>query len=200
MISYRLNTHCLPSCGEGVRRTEGVIIINKTLAEKIQINNTIRSRILRVVDTDGKNLGNMSKDEALSIAKQKGLDLIEISPNAEPPVAKIMDYGKYQYETSKKQKEVKAKSHSYETKNIQISIGIGENDILIKSRAAAEWLKEGHRVKIEMQLKGRSRGLDEAFLKERLNRLLAIIPAQYKIADPLKRMPKGMTIVLENSK
>lgn len=170
------------------------------MAEKIQINNTIRARTLRIVDVEGKNLGNMSKEEALALAKQQGLDLIEISPNAEPPVAKIMDYGKYQYETSKKQKEVKSKSHSYETKNIQISIGIGESDIAVRSKAAADWLKDGHRVKIEMQLKGRSRGLDETFLKERLNRLLSVIPAQYKIAEPLKRMPKGMTIVLETSK
>ena len=114
--------------------------------------------------------------------------------------AAALDYGKYQYETSKKQKEVKSKSHSYETKNIQISIGIGENDIAVRSKAAADWLKDGHRVKIEMQLKGRSRGLDETFLRERLNRLLSVIPAQYKIAEPLKRMPKGMTIVLETSK
>lgn len=170
------------------------------MAEKISINNSIRAKLLRVIDETGNNLGNMSKDEAIALAKRKGLDLIEVSPNAEPPVAKITDYGKYQYETSKKQKEVKSKSHTTETKNIQISIGIGEHDILIKSKAAAEWLKEGHRVKIELQLKGRSRSLDEAFLKERLNRLLAIIPAQYKIADPLKRMPKGMTIVLETSK
>ncbi len=170
------------------------------MAEKISINNSIRARLLRIIDDTGANLGNMTKDEALALAKRKGLDLIEISPNAEPPVAKIMDYGKYQYETSKKQKEVKSKSHTTETKNIQISISIGEHDIAIKAKAAADWLKEGHRVKIEMQLKGRSRGLDEAFLKERLNRLLAIIPAQYKIADPLKRMPKAMTIVLETSK
>ena len=170
------------------------------MAEKISINNSIRARILRVIDSDGSNLGNISKEEALAIAKQRGLDLIEISPNAEPPVAKIMDYGKYQYETSKKQKEVKAKSHSYETKNIQISIGIGESDIAVRSKAAADWLKDGHRVKIEMQLKGRSRGLDEAFLRERLDRLLAVIPAQYKIAEPLKRLPKCMTIVLEISK
>lgn len=170
------------------------------MIEKVQINNTIRAKILRVIDDTGKNLGNLSKEEAIQIAKRKGLDLIEVSPNADPPVAKIADYGKHQYELSKKQKEVKSKSHATETKNIQISIGIGEHDILVKSKAAAEWLKEGHRVKIELQLKGRSKALDETFLKERLNRLLAIIPAQYKIADPLKRMPKGMTIVLESSK
>jgi translation initiation factor IF-3 len=153
-----------------------------------------------VIDQNGNSLGVITKEEALDAARKAGLDLIEVSPNAEPPVAKITDYGKYQYETSKKAKEVKSKAVNNETKNIQISIGISEHDIEIKTKQAAEWLNEGHRVKVEMQLKGRNKFMDEAFLKERLNRMLAIIPAQYKIADPLKKMPKGMIIVLEKSK
>ena len=170
------------------------------MQQKTLINNAIRSQKLRVIDQNGNSLGVITKDEALEAARKAGLDLIEVSPNAEPPVAKITDYGKYQYETSKKAKEVKAKAVNNETKNIQISIGISEHDIETKSKSAAEWLNEGHRVKIEMQLKGRNKFMDETFLKERLNRILAIIPAQYKIADPLKKMPKGMTIVLEKSK
>lgn len=170
------------------------------MQQKILINNAIRSLKLRVIDQNGQSLGVITKDEALEVARKASLDLIEVSPNAEPPVAKIMDYGKYQYETSKKAKEVKAKAVNNETKNIQISIGISEHDIETKTKQAAEWLNEGHRVKVEMQLKGRNKFMDEAFLKERLNRMLAIIPAQYKIADPLKKMPKGMTIVLEKSK
>jgi translation initiation factor IF-3 len=170
------------------------------LQQKILINNAIRSLKLRVIDQNGNSLGVITKEEALEFTRKAGLDLIEVSPNAEPPVAKIMDYGKYQYETSKKAKDVKAKAVNNETKNIQISIGISEHDIETKTKQAAEWLNEGHRVKVEMQLKGRNKFMDEAFLKERLNRMLAIIPAQYKIADPLKKMPKGMTIVLEKSK
>ncbi len=170
------------------------------MQQKILINNAIRSLKLRVIDQNGNSLGVITKEEALEFTRKAGLDLIEVSPNAEPPVAKIMDYGKYQYETSKKAKDVKAKAVNNETKNIQISIGISEHDIETKTKQAAEWLNEGHRVKVEMQLKGRNKFMDEAFLKERLNRMLAIIPAQYKIADPLKKMPKGMTIVLEKSK
>ncbi len=170
------------------------------MQQKILINNAIRSQKLRVIDQNGDLLGIITKEEALEAAKKAGLDLIEVSPNAEPPVAKIMDYGKYQYETSKKAKEVKAKAVNHETKNIQISIGISEHDVEIKTKQAAEWLNEGHRVKVEMQLKGRNKYTEEAFLRDKINRVLAVIPAQYKIADPLKKMPKGMTIVLEKAK
>ena len=170
------------------------------LKPRVRINNEIRAKELRVIKDDGSNLGVISFEAALAAAKEANLDLIEISPTATPPDAKIMDYGKYQYETSKKAKEVKSKATNNETKNIQISIGISEHDIETKTKQAAEWLNEGHRVKVEMQLKGRNKFMDEAFLKERLNRMLAIIPAQYKIADPLKKMPKGMIIVLEKSK
>lgn len=170
------------------------------MQQKILINNAIRSLKLRVIDQNGDLLGILTKEEALEAAKKANLDLIEVSPTAEPPVAKIMDYGKYQYETSKKAKEVKAKSVNHETKNIQLSIGISEHDTEIKTKQAAEWLNEGHRVKVELQLKGRNKYTEEAFLRDRMNKMLATIPAQYKIAEPLKKLPKGMTIVLEKSK
>ncbi len=170
------------------------------MAEKININQQIRSPKLRVINSLGDNLGVITREEALAHAKSVGLDLIEVSPNAEPPVARITDYGKYMFELSKKQKEVKAKAHITETKNIQISVAIGEHDIMIKAKQAAEWIKEGHRVKIEMQLKGRTKYMDEKFLKERMDRIMAVIPAEYKIAEPLKKIPKSMMIVIEKAK
>ena len=170
------------------------------MAEKVNINNNIRSPKLRVIGPTGDNLGVLSKDDALAKAKAMGLDLIEVSPHAEPPVARIADYGKYTYETSKKLKEVKAKAHVTETKTIQISVAISENDIMIKAKKAAEWINEGHRVKIDLQLKGRTKYMDEKFLKERMDRILAIIPADYKIAEPLKKIPKSMMVVLEKAK
>jgi translation initiation factor IF-3 len=170
------------------------------LAEKVIINQQIRSPKLRVINSLGDNLGVITKEEALKHAKDVGLDLIVVSPNADPPVARIADYGKYMFDLSKKEKEVKSKSHNAETKNIQISVSIGENDIMIKAKQAAVWLKEGHRVKIELQLKGRTKYMDESFLKERLDRLLAVIPAEYKIAEPLKKIPKSMMVVIEKVK
>ena len=170
------------------------------MAEKVNINNNIRSPKLRVIGHNGDNLGVLTKDEALAAAKALGLDLIEVSPHAEPPVARIADYGKYTYETSKKLKEVKAKAHVTETKTVQISVSISDNDLMMKAKKTAEWINEGHRVKIDLQLKGRTKYMDEKFLRERLNRILAIIPADYKIAEPLKKVPKSMMIVLEKAK
>jgi translation initiation factor IF-3 len=174
---------------------------NKNLQQqKTLINNAIRALELRVIDHKGNNLGVIKKDEAMRIAREAGLDLIEVSGSADIPVARIADYGKYQYELSKKLKDVKAKSNNTETKNVQISLGISDHDISIKTHQAAEWLKEGHRVKFELQIKGRNKYMEEGFLKEKLNRVLAIIPSDYKIAEPLKKVPKGFAIVLEKNK
>ncbi len=170
------------------------------MAEKVNINNNIRSPKLRVIGHMGDNLGVLTKEEALLKAKSLNLDLIEVSPHADPPVARIADYGKYTYEVSKKLKEVKAKSHVTETKTVQISVAISENDIMIKAKKAAEWINEGHRVKIELQLKGRTKYMDDKFLRERMDRILAIIPADYKIAEPLKKIPKSMMVVIEKAK
>lgn len=170
------------------------------MAEKVNINNNIRSPKLRVIGHTGDNLGVLTKEEAIDTAKKLGLDLIEVSPHADPPVARIADYGKYTYETSKKLKEVKSKAHITETKTVQISVSISENDIMIKAKKTAEWINAGHRVKIDLQLKGRTKYMDEKFLRERMNRILAVIPAEYKIAEPLKKIPKSMMIVLEKAK
>ena len=110
-----------------------------------------------------------------------------------------MDYGKYRYETGRKAREVKAKSHITETKNIQVKIGTGEHDQQLKAKRIAEWLHEGHRVKVDLFLWGRYKYMEQAFLKERLERFLKIIPAEYKVADEIKKSPKGFTATIENA-
>lgn len=166
-------------------------------AERLLINNEIRARELRVIGAAGENLGVISLSEALAAAKLAGQDLIEISPSALPPVAKIMDYGKFEYERSKKEKAAKAKVKVSETKEIQIKVGTGDNDMLLKAKKAAEWLAEGHRVRAELFLKGRYKGMDEKFLKERLEKFLVRIPYAYKIAEPIAKSPKGFAGVIE---
>ncbi|MDC1205414.1 translation initiation factor IF-3 [Candidatus Pacebacteria bacterium] len=165
--------------------------------DRTRINNAIRARELRVIGPEGENLGAISLEEALKAADAANLDLIEISPNAKPPVAKIMDFGQYRYETKRKASEVKAKSHVTETKSVQVKIGTGEHDQQLKAKRASEWLNEGHRVKVDLFLWGRYKYMEPAFLKERLERFLKIIPAEYKIADPMKKSPKGFTTTLE---
>lgn len=155
---------------------------------------------MRVIGAQGENLGVLSLREALEAAKLAGLDLIEISPSAIPPVARISDYGKFEYERSKKEKAVKAKAKISETKEVQIKVGTGEHDQELKAKKAAEWLAEGHRVRAELFLKGRYKGMDEKFLIERLESFLKRIPHAYKVAEPIARSPKGFAGVIERQK
>ena len=165
--------------------------------DRLRINNEIRALELRVISADGTNLGVLPLAEALAAAKTAGSDLIEISPSAVPPVAKIMDYGKFEYERSKKEKVAKSKVKISETKEVQIKVGTGDHDMALKAKKAAEWLAEGHRVRAELFLKGRYKGMSEEFLKERLERFLLRIPYSYKIAEPVARSPKGFAGVIE---
>ncbi len=166
---------------------------------KIRINHQIRAVELRVIGPDGGNIGVISLSQALEQANKAGLDLIEISPNATPPVAKIMDYGKFQYDEKKKLRVAKSKSHIVEVKNVQVKIGTGDHDLELKAKKASEWLKEGHRVKIDLFLTGRSKYMDIKFLKERLARILVLITEDYKIADEPKKSLKGLTTVIEKA-
>ncbi len=167
------------------------------MAQRIRINNQITAREVRVLDDEAGNLGVMPIKEALDRAIEKGLDLIEISPEANPPVVKIQDFGKFQYEQNKKLKKMKAGAKTTETKSLQVKIGTGEHDLEIKAKQASKWLKEGHRIKIELYLSGRAKYLEQNFLRERLDRILHLITEHYKIAEDYKKSPKGITIVVE---
>jgi translation initiation factor IF-3 len=166
-------------------------------ADKIRINKEIRAAELRVVGAQGENLGVLSFADAFKAAQDAGLDLIEISPNAVPPVAKVMDYVKFQYEQKKKESAARSKAKVSETKEVQIKVGTGENDMRLKAQKAAEWLAEGHRVRMELFLKGRYKGMEEAFLKARLEKFMLLIPYAYRVAEPITRAPKGFAAIIE---
>lgn len=161
------------------------------------MNREISARELRVVGPNGENFGVLSREEALKKAEEANLDLIEISPNAVPPVAKVMDYGKFQYELKKRESAARAKAKVSETKEVQIKVGTGENDMRLKAKKAAEWLAEGHRVRAELFLKGRYKGMDAKFLTTRLEKFLLLIPYPYKIAEPITKSPKGFAGIVE---
>ena len=148
---------------------------------------------------DGSNLGVISFKEALDKAREEGLDLIEISPKANPPVAKIMDYGKFQYAENKKLKVAKSKLHTVEIKNIQVKVGTGDHDLELKAKKASTWLKEGNRIKIDLFLPGRTKFMDMKFLQERMDRVLKLITEEYKVADSVKKSPKGLSVIIEKS-
>ncbi len=153
-----------------------------------------------MISNTGENLGILSFKDAMAMANDQGLDLIEITPNANPPIVKIANFGKYQYEQNKKLKKAKAGAKTTETKSIQIKIGTGENDLALKARKASEWLKEGHRIKVELFLSGRSKYMADAFLRERLDRVLHLITENYKVAEDYRKGPKGPTITIEKEK
>lgn len=170
------------------------------MQDEVRINEGIRVPEVRVVGADGENLGIMSTQDAFKQAQELNLDLIEVSPKATPPVARIGDYGKYKYELKKKEKEIKSKAHVTETKVTQVKIGTGEGDLRRKANKVGEWLADGHRVKIDLFLWGRYKYMEFGFLKERVERFLAIVPESFKIADDIKKSPKGLSVTIEPDK
>ena len=126
----------------------------KTISE-LMINEQIRDKEVRVIGEDGEQLGIMSSREAMKIAEDAGLDLVKIAPTAKPPVCKIVDYGKYRYELSRKEKEARKKQRTIEVKEIRLSPNIDTNDLNTKISAARKFLSKGDRVKITLRFRGR---------------------------------------------
>jgi len=120
-------------------------------------NEQIRAPEIRVIDDEGANLGVMPTDEAIKRAQEKELDLVEVHPKAEPPIAKIMDYGQFKYQKEKEARKLRAKQHKVEVKVIRISVRIGEHDMKIRLEQAKKFLDSGDKVKIDIVLRGRER-------------------------------------------
>lgn len=130
---------------------QGENAINTT----IRINEAIRADQLRVIGGSGEQLGIMSRSEALKLAEEAGVDLVEISPNADPPVAKIVDWGKYQYQKMKEQQKNRRTSKQSELKQMRFGLKIGSGDLDIKLRKIRSFLSEGHKVRIQVFYRGR---------------------------------------------
>jgi translation initiation factor IF-3 len=120
-----------------------------------RVNEQITSKEIRVVGADGEMLGVLSVAKAMELAEQVGLDLVEISPNAEPPVCKILDYGKYKYEQQKKANEARKKQKTVDVKEVKIRPGIEDHDYNVKMKAARKFLENGDKVKVTMRFRGR---------------------------------------------
>ncbi|QCT41976.1 translation initiation factor IF-3 [Candidatus Nanosynbacter featherlites] len=125
--------------------------MNKT----IRTNGAIRARELRVIGSDGEQLGVMSLRDALAAAEEAGLDLVEISPNANPPVAKIVNWGKYRYQKMKDQQRNRKLAKASDLKQMRFGLKIGQGDLEVKLRKVRKFLEEGHKVRIQVIYKGR---------------------------------------------
>ena len=119
------------------------------------VNESIKAKEVRVIGPDGEQVGIMSSDNALRTAYDKGLDLILISPNAQPPVCRIADYGRYRYEQEKREKEAKKKQNIIEVKEVQLSCRIDTHDFETKVKHALRFLGEGNKVKVVLRFRGR---------------------------------------------
>lgn len=126
--------------------------------KELQINEEIRFREVRLISDDGEQLGIISSREAMNIAEEKNLDLVLMSPNAKPPVCKIMDYGKYRYDTMKKAKDAKKKQKTVELKEVRLSPNIEQHDLNVKATQARKFLTQGNKVKVSIRFRGRELG------------------------------------------
>lgn len=158
-------------------------------------NNQIRAPRVRVVDESGKQLGVMNTAEALQIARERNLDLVQVTERVDPPVCKIIDVGKYLYAEQKKHKETKKQAG--QLKQIRISFTISVHDLEIKAQQAEKFLKRGDRVLVGMRLRGRERSLRE-FAKEKMNRFLEVLQGliPIKLEREIKLEPRGLTTII----
>lgn len=133
--------------------------------------------------------------EALRRAQEAGFDLIEISPTAKPPVAKIMDRGKYLYEQGKKERQAAKHRKEVEIKSVRIGIGTSPHDLEMKAKQADEFLKEGNKIKVDLALRGREKYLDKKFLEARIERLVNLISTPLE-AEQIKKGPRGLSVTI----
>lgn len=152
----------------------------------MRINEEIRAREVRVIGSDGEQLGIMSGREAQQLAYEKHLDLVEIAPTAKPPVCRIMDYGKYRYEQQKREKESRKKQKTFDIKEVKLRPGIEEHDFNVKFKNAVRFLEDGDKVKVTIMFRGRELShpeLGEVLLNKMATQLkeMAVVERQPKL-------------------
>jgi len=160
-----------------------------------QINEDIRDREIRVIDNNGDQLGIMSSRQALEIASERQLDLVKIAPQAKPPVCRIMDYGKFKFESSKKEKEAKKHQKIINIKEIRFTPKIEDHDLTVKAKNAQKFLEEGDKVKVTIRFRGRE--VDHvAFGEKALAKFLEMVSEYCVVEKPAKLEGKNMTMIL----
>jgi translation initiation factor IF-3 len=161
----------------------------------IRVNNKIRAREVRVIGDEGEQLGVMSLNEALAMARTRQVDLVEIAASATPPVCRLVDYGKFRYEQSKKDKESKKHQHANKVKEIQLSANIDPHDFGVKLGHAIDFLCEDMKVKVSLRFRGREMAHQE-FGKDKVNRFIKEIAPWGHPDAPPKLIGKGLNVML----
>ena len=160
-----------------------------------RLNEQIEAEKVRVVNADGEMVGVISKEEGIEIAFEAGLDLVEVSPNADPPVCKVLDYGKYKYEAQKKANEARKKQKVIDVKEIKMRPGIDEHDYQVKMRSVRRFLDEGDKVKMTIRFRGREMAHQELGMKV-LDRVREDVDELAKVEQFPKSEGRLMTMVI----
>lgn len=160
------------------------------------MNERIRAKEVRLIGEEKEQLGVLSLEEALKIAREKNLDLIQVTEKVEPPVCKIMDHGKFLYFLKKKEQKAKH-HHAGELKGIRLTFGISEHDLETRARQAEKFLKKGDKIRIEMKLRGREKAHGD-IAKEKIQKFIEQINQAIptKVEKELKRQPRGLTMII----
>ena len=164
-------------------------------ASFVRVNGKIRAREVRVIDAEGGQLGVMSLGDAITLGRNRGVDLVEIAPNANPPVCKLIDYGKFRYEQAKKEKEAKKHQHANRVKEIQLSANIDPHDFSVKLQHAIDFLCEEMKVKVSLRFRGREMAHQEFGFQQVNNFIKEVTPWGHPDAPP-KLIGKGLNVML----
>ena len=148
---------------------------------------------MRLIDENGKQIGVVPTEQALQMARERESDLVEIVPNARPPVVKIMDFGKYQYQKAKEAQQQKAKQKKTEVKGIRLGLRTDDHDLNVRKKQTEKFLADGNKVKIEIILKGREKAHHQ-LAKELLNNFIHSLEAANKIEQEITKHPRGFNI------
>ena len=170
---------------------------DQQIIQSIRINEAIRSRELRVIGADGEQLGVMSRTDALKVAEEAGVDLVEISPNADPPVAKVVDWGKYQYQKMKEQQKNRKSSKASELKQMRLGLKIGTNDLDIKLRKIRGFLTAGHKVKILIFFRGREMAHKELGY-EMIDRIVSLLENDAILEQKPQMAGRNLSVVIRS--
>lgn len=158
----------------------------------------IKASELRVIDQKGNQVGVITRQQALDAAKEAGLDLVEISPNASPPVAKIIDWGKYQYQKTKELQKAKTRNRANELKQMRLGLRIGDNDFEIKLRKVRKFLEEGHKVRIVIVFKGREMAHKDLGFAMMNNKVIATLVDEVVIEQSPQMAGRNLSIVIRS--
>jgi translation initiation factor IF-3 len=170
-------------------------VIRISSNKDLQINEEIRDRELRIIDSNGDQMGIMSSRQAMELANERQLDLVKIAPQAKPPVCRIMDYGKFKFENSKKEKEAKKNQKIVLLKEIRFTPNVEEHDLQTKAKNALKFLADGDKIKVTVRFRGRE--VDHAsFGNQALNRFIEIIKDSCVVEKPARLEGKNMSMTI----